>query len=217
MIRVRHDLIAEELSKNTNYGFAFHKFNLHNGFINKLHNHYLCSECCTFWYDSEFGETDNSYLYDMAQIYSNSKDSSYDDAQEQYDWIQQKIKEVEDKYYEKFTWDKAKKCFDDFTQAYKLYDESDNRLETLNWIDNDLEKGWINQQEVDILARNILRHIRKIGISKERLYIAYKDDEIKIYWYGRDLKDKCDHWMAFKRRPNMKSLLPKSDTKKILK
>ena len=202
MSHIRQDLITEELHKDTNVGFVFHKFNLHNSLISKLYTHYFCSECHTFWYDSEFGETDNSYLYDMAQIYSNNKEPSYDNAQVQHDWIQQKIEEVENKYCEKFTWDKAKKCFDDFNRAYKFYDESDNRLETLNWIDDDFDEGLINQQGVDNLARNILQHIHKMGISnKERLYIAYKDNEIRLYWYGRDLK-KCDYWITFKRRPS---------------
>ena len=208
MSHIRQDLITEELHKDTNVGFIFHRFNLHNSLISRLHNHYLCSECCTFWYDSEFGETDNSYLYDMAQIYKDSKDPSYDDAQVQHDWIQQKIEEVENKYCEKFTWDKAKKCFDDFNRAYKLYDESDNRLETLNWIDDDFDEGWINQQRIDNLARDILQHIHKMGISnKERLYIAYKDEEIRLYWYGRDL-EKYDCWMTFKRRPSKKKASP---------
>ena len=35
--------------------------------------------------------------------------------------------------------------------------------------------------------------------NKDRLYIAYKDDKIRIYWYGRDI-DYVDYWFIFKRR-----------------
>ena len=45
---------------------------------------------------------------------------------------------------------------------------------------------------------------KESGVSlKDRLYYAEKDDQIRIYFYGRDFMY-TDYWMIFMKRKNRK-------------
>ena len=58
----------------------------------------------------------------------------------------------------------------------------------------------MSQKHVDSLGRTILKNIKKFPRTiKNRIYIAKKDDQIRIYFYGRDFWGK-DYWFIFKKR-----------------
>ena len=58
----------------------------------------------------------------------------------------------------------------------------------------------MSQKYVDLFGRDTLRRIRNFPKSiKNRLFIAYKDDQIRIYFYGRDFW-KVDYWYIFTKR-----------------
>lgn len=79
------------------------------------------------------------------------------------------------------------------------YDEEN--LTFNNWVDPYGEGIWgMSQRKVDQISRDTLYEVRSKPVKKdERLYIAYEDDYIFIYWYGRDFMDE-DYWWVMKRR-----------------
>lgn len=84
----------------------------------------------------------------------------------------------------------------------KLKEEHEpHRIEFCNWIELHFEGNWdVSQFAVDSVARNSLKYVRKTNVKKDgRLWIAYEDDYIFIYWYGRDFME-VDYWWVMKRR-----------------
>ena len=75
------------------------------------------------------------------------------------------------------------------------------RLEFNNWIDPFGKGIWgMSQAEVDRLAKKSLKYVRKTSVKKDgRLYIAYNEDMISIYWYGRDFM-KVDYGWHLRRK-----------------
>ena len=70
-----------------------------------------------------------------------------------------------------------------------------------NWIDPYGEGIWdMSQDKVDKVAREYLYEIRNAPVKKDgRLYIFYSNDQVFIYWYGRDCMYR-DYWWYMKRR-----------------
>ena len=188
MINIRKDLIEQELERDTKRGYIYHKFDLHNKFIDKLLNHYYCVEMCENWYDSE--PDIDEYISDMAYMYkfgTNGKVHTKD--------------YIKEKYNKEYTIEEAKKCNIKSNKIYEEYKNSERRLNFNNWQDSYGEGTWgMSQKEVDKLAYDTFKSIQRFNVSKkDRLYISYKDDEIRIYFYGRDF-DELDYWFIFKKR-----------------
>jgi hypothetical protein len=188
MINIRKDLIEKELERDINNGYIYHKFNLHNKFIDKLLNHYYCVEMCENWYDSE--PNIDEYISDMAYMYK------YGTAGKIY--TKEYIKE---KYNINYTIEEAKRCSIERDKIYKEHNNSERRLTFNNWQDPCGEGIWgMSQKQVDKIVYNIFKSIQKFKVSKkDRLYISYKNDEIRIYFYGRDFNE-LDYWFIFKKR-----------------
>jgi hypothetical protein len=188
MINIRKDLIEKELERDINNGYIYHKFNLHNKFIDKLLNHYYCVEMCENWYDSE--PNVDEYISDMAYMYEDGIDDVI--------YTKEYIKE---KYNINYTIEEAKKCSIEYNRIYKEYNNSEGRLTFNNWQDPCGEGIWgMSQKQVDKIVYNIFKSIQKFKVSKkDRLYISYKNDEIRIYFYGRDFNE-LDYWFIFKKR-----------------
>ena len=188
MINIRKDLIEQELERDTKRGYIYHKFNLHNKFVDKLLNHYYCVEMCENWYDSE--PNIDEYISDMAYMYKFGTNGKV--------YTKDYIKE---KYNKEYTVEEAKKCNIKSNKIYEEYKNSERRLNFNNWQDPYREGIWgMSQERVDKLARDTFKSIQRFNVSKkDRLYISYKDDEIRIYFYGRDF-DELDYWFVFKKR-----------------
>src|SRR5574344_738667 len=108
MINIRKDLIEKELKRDIDNGYIYHKFNLHNKFIDKLLNHYYCHEMCENWYDSE--PNVDEYISDMAYMYEDGTDGKI--------YTKEYIKE---KYNVDYNIEEAKKCFIDDKTTYEVY------------------------------------------------------------------------------------------------
>lgn len=89
----------------------------------------------------------------------------------------------------------------EFTEHYYDSDIVKDRLTYLVWIEPYGEGIWnMSQATADKVARNSLKYVRKTNVKKDgRLWIAYEDDYIFIYWYGRDFME-VDYWWVMKRR-----------------
>lgn len=188
MINIRKDLIEKELKRDIDNGYIYHKFNLLNKFIDKLLNYYYCVEMCKNWYDSK--PNIDEYISDMAYMYKIGTDGKI--------YTKEYIKE---KYNINYTIEEAKKCSIERDKIYKKYNNSERRLTFNNCQDPYGEGIWgMSQKEVDKLAYDTFKSIQRFNISKkDRLYISHKDDEIRIYFYGRDFNE-LDYWFIFKKR-----------------
>ena len=89
----------------------------------------------------------------------------------------------------------------EFTEHYYDSDLAKDRLTYLVWIEPYGEGIWnMSQATADKAARNALKYVRKTNVKKDgRIWIAYEDDYIFIYWYGRDFME-VDYWWVMKRR-----------------
>lgn len=192
MINIRKDLIEKELERDIDNGYIYHKINLHNKFIDKLLNHYYCHEMCENWYDSE--PYVDEYISDMSYMYKFGTDGKFH--------TKEYIKE---KYNVDYTIEEAKRCSIEHDKIYEEYKNSERRLTFSNWQDPYSEGFWeMSQKKVDKLAWVTLKSIQKFNVSKkDRLYVACKDDEIRIYFYGRDFNE-LDYWFIFKKNRRTK-------------
>lgn len=82
---------------------------------------------------------------------------------------------------------------------YKEYEPK--RITFNNWQEPYFEGNWgMSQKYVDRFGKETLKKIRNCPFSaKGRLFIAEKDDQIRIYFYGRDYLQ-VDYWFIFVRR-----------------
>src|SRR5574344_917105 len=120
MINIRKDLIEKELEGDLERGYIYHKFNLHNKFIDKLLNHYYCHEMCENWYDSE--PNVDEYISDMSYMYKFGTDGKV--------YTKEYIKE---KYNVDYTIEEAKRCAIECDKIYKEHKNSERRLTFNNW------------------------------------------------------------------------------------
>jgi hypothetical protein len=74
-------------------------------------------------------------------------------------------------------------------------------MEFCNWQEPYFKGNWgMSQEYVNNMSKSTLKEFRKLSISKkDRIYFAKKDDEIRIYLYGRDVIYK-DWWFIYKKR-----------------
>lgn len=84
-------------------------------------------------------------------------------------------------------------------QAYRDYELE--RIEFCNWQEPSFKGNWgLTQESVDKWAKVDLKRFKDIPTSKKnRIYFSKKDDEIRIYLYGRDIISR-DWWFIFKKR-----------------
>lgn len=94
---------------------------------------------------------------------------------------------------------------EEFTEHfYEIEPEEEHklpRMEFCNWVEPYFKGNWdMSQSTVDRVASNSLRYVRKTNVKKDgRLWIAYEDDYIFIYWYGRDFME-MDYWWVMRRK-----------------
>lgn len=180
MINVRKDLINIELEKDVNDGFVFKPLKLSNKFIDKLFNHYYCHEMCEFFYD---WEPDYDELeFDKYMTYSSILQGSY------YNYCDDK---------KEYPIEELKQAYFNILQQRRDFEP--DRIEFNNWIEPYFKGSWgMTQERVDSIARDVLKKdIKKANVPlKDRLFYAEKDNEIRIYFYGRDIQY-CDYWFIF--------------------
>ena len=92
-----------------------------------------------------------------------------------------------------------KSAYDKVVQMYKDYELT--RINFNNWQELYFKGNWgMSQRYIDFYGRSILKCIRNFPKSiKDRLYVVKKEDEIRIYFYGRDFVE-MDYWFIFRKR-----------------
>lgn len=84
-------------------------------------------------------------------------------------------------------------------QVYSNYELE--RMRFCNWQEPTMKGNWgMTQEHVDRCAKETLKITRNIPtVKKDRIYYAKKDDQIRIFIYGRDVR-KQDTWFIFNKK-----------------
>ena len=203
MIKVDKGLINEELKRDRENGFEFHYKKLSNRFIDWLFRHYYLHEMCENFYDNEPDFDDEEF--NMYMDYQNTHEITGLTF-----WnIVSNLEEIEEKKEnfryskEPHTIEELKAAHDKVVQMYKDYEE--HRIKFCNCQEPYFKVNWgMTQTYVDDLGKYTLKKIRNFPKSiKNRLFITQKDDQIRIYFYGRDLL-KVDYWFIFMKKKRRK-------------
>ena len=186
MINIRKDLIEKELDRNINNGYTYKKLKLSNKFIDRLFNHYYCHEMCENWYDDEpdYDELEHDKYMTYCSILEGEYFNYCDDNKE-------------------YPIEELKQAYVNILQ--QRIDYEPQRIKWCNWQEPYFKGNWgYSQEYVDSVARETLEVIKKSRVSlKDRLYYAEKDNQIRIYFYGRDFTYK-DYCFVFMKRKNRK-------------
>lgn len=199
MFYVGKELIKEELKRDKDSGFDFSYQKLSNKFMERLFNHYYLEELCENFYDSEPDFDDEEF--NMYMDYQNSHKLTglafwnFVSNMEKIEEKKQNFKYSKQPHTKK----ELKVAHDKVVQMYKDYEST--RISFNNWQEPYFNGNWgMSQEYVDSFGRDILKRIRNFPKSiKDRLYIACKDDQVRIYFYGRDFWE-VDYWFVFKKR-----------------
>jgi hypothetical protein len=180
MICIDKELIEKELRTDIENGYSFMHKALSNKLLDNLFNKYYVVEACENFYDSEpnFDEELFSMYMDYEEI----------DKNEDFKYSKQPHTRAE-----------LKEAYEKVNKMYEEYEPK--RIQFCNWQEPYFKGNWgVSQKRVNIISRNMLKEFRKLPVSKnERIYFAKKDNEVRIYLYGRDIIDK-DLWFLFKRK-----------------
>lgn len=199
MIYIDEKLIEKELERDRENGFVFSYRKLSDKFLDRLFNHYYIAELCENFFDSEPEFDDEEFkMYMDYQKNCRLTGMSF--------WnIAINLEEIREKK-EAFTYSKQphtrqelKEAYDKVIRMYKEYEPK--RITFNNWQEPYFEGNWgMSQKYVDRFGKETLKKIRNCPFSaKGRLFIAEKDDQIRIYFYGRDYLQ-VDYWFIFVRR-----------------
>ena len=199
MFCVDKKLIEEELNRTEDNCFKFHYRKLSNRFIDWIFRHYYIHEMCENFYDDEpdFDDEEFNMYMDYQNCHELTGLSFWN--------IVSNLEEIEEKKEdfryskEPHTIEELKAAHDKIVQMYKDYEET--RIRFCNWQEPYFKGNWdMSQKYVDSLGKSVLENIRNFPKTiKDRVYIAEKDDQIRIYFYGRDFWKK-DYWFIFKKR-----------------
>lgn len=182
MINIRKDLIEKELNYcyNTYHVKNFKYRKLSNKFIDWLFNHYYCHEMCENFYDSEPKYNDDEF--DRYMTYNSLLENNYY------------------KYHKgDYTIEELKQSYNNIIKQREEYEPK--RIEFCNWQEPYFKSNWdMSQKYVDNLSRYALKkEIKNVTNIKNRLFVSIDKEQIRIYWYGRDIKGK-DYWFIFLRK-----------------
>lgn len=200
MIYVDKKLIEKELEDEKSVlGHEFQYKKLSNRYLDWLFRHYYIQELCENFYDSEpeFDKEEFNMYMDY-QSYGKMSCLAFWNVVSNLDEIE---KEKSNFKYSKnnHTVEELKNAYDKVTQMYKDYEKT--RIERLTWQEPYFEGNWgYTQNNVDLYGQFCLKRIKNFPRSiKDRLYVSEDKNEIRIYFYGRDIWEK-DYWFIFKRK-----------------
>lgn len=199
MININKELIEKELIRDIKNGFNFKHISLSNKFLDNLFNKYYVIEACENFYDSEPDFDDE--LFHMYMDY----EGSFKMTGLSFWNVVSNLDEMEDKK-DAFTYSKLPHSKEELKEAYEkvknMYSEYEpRRIKFCNWQEPYMEGNWgMSQRYVNHISKYELKNFKKLSVSKnDRIYYAKKDDEVRIYLYGRDIVNK-DWWFLFKRK-----------------
>lgn len=200
MICIDKNLINEELMDSKSVlGLTFTYKKLSKKYLDWLFRHYYLREIVENFYDSEpdFDEEEFNMYMDYPSCEKLSCLAIWNIVSNIDEIAKQKSKFKYSKEYH--TINELKNAYNKVKQMYKDYEKI--RIEKLTWQEPYFEGNWgCTQRGVDSFGRYFLKKIRNVSKPiKDRLYVSENHDEIRIYFYGRDIWEK-DYWFVFNRK-----------------
>lgn len=200
MICIDKNLINEELMDSKSVlGLTFTYKKLSKKYLDWLFRHYYLREIVENFYDSEpdFDEEEFNMYMDYPSCEKLSCLAIWNIVSNIDEIAKQKSKFKYSKEYH--TINELKNAYNKVKQMYKDYEKI--RIEKLTWQEPYFEGNWgCTQRGVDSFGRYFLKKIRNFSKPiKDRLYVSENHDEIRIYFYGRDVWEK-DYWFTFERK-----------------
>lgn len=200
MICIDKNLINEELMDSKSVlGLTFTYKKLSKKYLDWLFRHYYLREIVENFYDSEpdFDEEEFNMYMDYPSCEKLSCLAIWNIVSNIDEIAKQKSKFKYSKEYH--TINELKNAYNKVKQMYKDYEKI--RIEKLTWQEPYFEGNWgCTQRGVDSFGRYFLKKIRNFSKPiKDRLYVSENHDEIRIYFYGRDVWGK-DYWFVFERK-----------------
>lgn len=200
MICIDKNLINEELMDSKSVlGLTFTYKKLSKKYLDWLFRHYYLREIVENFYDSEpdFDEEEFNMYMDYPSCEKLSCLAIWNIVSNIDEIAKQKSKFKYSKEYH--TINELKNAYNKVKQMYKDYEKI--RIEKLTWQEPYFEGNWgCTQRGVDSFGRYFLKKIRNFSKPiKDRLYVSENHDEIRIYFYGRDVWEK-DYWFVFERK-----------------
>lgn len=194
---IKKELIDEQISSENNMGMTFCYRKLSNKFIDRLFNHYYVCELCENFYDSEPCFNDEEFY-----MYLHYKESIMTPRTFCNKIVDDKKNICSKEFH---TRDELKEAYNKIKKEYQDYEGI--RIERLTWQELHKKGIWDQSQDsVDRFSRYIIKNkiIKFPGSIKERLYFSQNKDQIRIYFYGRDIYQ-VDYWFIFiKRKKRLK-------------
>ena len=185
------------------------KYDPSNNDIDILFKEYYTDQFLEYFYDTEPDYDECAFTRYMAykDVLENKSNLPAKDVVKQ---VINKYKDDEDKNYLKgCTFKDLKRAYDVIIKQKNEYNKT--RIKINNWIELNQNGNWHdNQEAVDAQSKAVLSEIKQNSINKKnRFWILTKnsenkdvsalDDEIMIYYYGRDY-NYCDFAWVLKKR-----------------
>lgn len=185
---------------NNSFNLKFIITNIDNSYINSLFDNYLIKEWVEYFYDSEPDYDDEEFKMHMDYLYQNKQ---IETSGTSIFYTFYNLNDIQDKK-EDFKFSENEYTLDELKNAHlkieqQRQDYENVRLTFNNWIELHTKGNWeATQEQVKEYGLNKALTLYKV-YKKDRWAIAENDIEICLFFYGRDVKPKCDYLFCFKK------------------
>ena len=189
-----------EIENQNNNSYIFSIKNLDKDYIQFLFNTYFIKYWLEYFYDSEPEYDDEEFKMHMDYLYQN-KQIETGGTSVFYTFLNLKDIQEEQENFKfsegNYTLEELKNAHLNIEKQRKEFEEQ--RLTFNNWVELHENGNWeATQEEVKKYGLDVILELFN-SYKKDRWAIAENDNEINIYFYGRDIKPKCDYLFTFEK------------------
>lgn len=171
-----------------------------DSYIKSLFDTYIVNEWLEYFYDSEPDYDDKEFKMHMDYLYQNEQ---IEQSNTSIFYTVLNLNDIQEKQ-EEFKFSENEYSLDELKNAHlkieqQRKDYEDIRLTFNNWVELHTKGNWEStQDEVKNYGLNKAQFLYKL-YKKDRWATAENDREICLFFYGRDVKPKCDYLFCFKK------------------
>lgn len=189
-----------EIEEWHNNEFMFELVDFTRNELKELFDNHVTKEWVEYFYDSEPDYDDEEFKMHMDYLYQNEQ---IETSGTSIFYTFYNLNDIQDKK-ENFKFSEKEYTLDELKNAHlkieqQRQDYEDVRLTFNNWIELHTKGNWgATQEQVKEYGLNKALTLYK-AYKKDRWAIAENDREICLFFYGRDVKPKCDYLFCFKK------------------
>ena len=196
-------LFKTQLEEIENIGKNKYKFNitnLTNKDIKSLFNNFTVDEWLEYFYDSEPDYDEEEFKMHMDYLYQNQE---IEPSGTSFFYTCLNLDNIHDKQ-ENFRFSEKEHTLEELKQAHEKIEKERKNFENIrlnfnNWVELHHNGNWgATQEEVQEYGKEMALALAKKH-RKNRWAKAENDKNVYIYFYGRDLKLKCDYLFVFNK------------------